>query len=562
MWKLVVNEFSDDDGKWKAALKVAGAVAGVGLAGYGVYYIGTKVVKSQSTTNTPPMEPAVDTPEKKLEVATRFKEEGNKLFMTSKYEEAKKLYTDAIEACPSDAPKVLAVFYQNRAATSDAMEQWESVIIDCDEALLRDHRYQKAYSRRGKAKLALSRYDDAVLDTASGYYLQSSRQTKQNLQLFMQAVSESARVACAKLMQSRTEPLNFGLEVINSYVANSPSDPVMSKLEEYAKEAARPFHKACQKMLAAAPSSSILADLDEELAQSDSPYYPEALLLRATVYSIGGCPDRAEKDLDTLISMDQLSDRFRSSVLLRRGLHHVTTDVAMGLADLDKAAEADKTNPDVYHQRAQIFMLMQRLHQAKEDFSTAHDLHIKATGTYNIHVFIHKLACDLHSQQGDVMSLLEEMEKLCKKHPEVAELWLIYGQMQIMLGRFIDADESYQTSLKHCPDNPKIYIQRAALMLTWKKDTKLAIDFLNKARELDKDCDAVYESLGAVLLQNGQVKEAVEIFHLQTKTSRTVVECQQAFCMLESARAQLYVAEKFELQNLANVFLSPMPPPV
>ena len=39
---------------------------------------------------------------------------------------------------------------------------WDEVIKDCDEAIARDERYQKAYTRRGKAKLALKQYPSAL----------------------------------------------------------------------------------------------------------------------------------------------------------------------------------------------------------------------------------------------------------------------------------------------------------------------------------------------------------------------------------------------------------------
>lgn len=57
----------------------------------------------------------------------RFKEEGNKMYLASKYVEAKKLYTDAILRCPPEEVASLAVFYQNRAAASDSMVIMQSL---------------------------------------------------------------------------------------------------------------------------------------------------------------------------------------------------------------------------------------------------------------------------------------------------------------------------------------------------------------------------------------------------------------------------------------------------
>lgn len=56
-----------------------------------------------------------------LVAALALKEEGNKLYKSKKFQEAKELYTQAIEKCPFDDDKNLAIFHQNRAAANDAL---------------------------------------------------------------------------------------------------------------------------------------------------------------------------------------------------------------------------------------------------------------------------------------------------------------------------------------------------------------------------------------------------------------------------------------------------------
>ena len=48
---------------------------------------------------------------------------------------------------------------------------WDEVIKDCDEAIARDERYQKAYTRRGKAKLALKQYPSALEGSCGTVFL-------------------------------------------------------------------------------------------------------------------------------------------------------------------------------------------------------------------------------------------------------------------------------------------------------------------------------------------------------------------------------------------------------
>ena len=48
---------------------------------------------------------------------------------------------------------------------------WDEVIKDCDEAIARDERYQKAYTRRGKDKLALNQYPSALEGSCGTVFL-------------------------------------------------------------------------------------------------------------------------------------------------------------------------------------------------------------------------------------------------------------------------------------------------------------------------------------------------------------------------------------------------------
>ena len=56
-----------------------------------------------------------------FEHAQAAKNKGNKYFKGTKYEEAIKCYTQAIELCPEKHKQELSTFYQNRAAAQDQL---------------------------------------------------------------------------------------------------------------------------------------------------------------------------------------------------------------------------------------------------------------------------------------------------------------------------------------------------------------------------------------------------------------------------------------------------------
>ena len=85
-----------------------------------------------------------------LTKALELKNKGNEYFRQGKYDDALKLYSDAIEICPFEKTKELSTFYQNRAACYEHMKKYENVVEDCSKAIEYDKFYIKAYLRRGK----------------------------------------------------------------------------------------------------------------------------------------------------------------------------------------------------------------------------------------------------------------------------------------------------------------------------------------------------------------------------------------------------------------------------
>jgi len=61
-----------------------------------------------------------------------------------RYEEAIKLYTEAISIWPNNA-----IYYANRAAAYSCVRKFEEAAQDCELSIQRDPSYGKAYSRLG-----------------------------------------------------------------------------------------------------------------------------------------------------------------------------------------------------------------------------------------------------------------------------------------------------------------------------------------------------------------------------------------------------------------------------
>jgi stress-induced-phosphoprotein 1 len=99
--------------------------------------------------------------------AEQLKEEGNDAFKTAAFERAIELYTQALEACESQASAVAIACYNNRAACNQQLSNFSAVIRDCSHVLEHDAESQKALLRRALAYEGLERYRLALQDIRS-----------------------------------------------------------------------------------------------------------------------------------------------------------------------------------------------------------------------------------------------------------------------------------------------------------------------------------------------------------------------------------------------------------
>ena len=93
-------------------------------------------------------------------LAMKLKAQGTQAFKNEKYEEALKLYTQAIENC-SDSN----MLFTNRASCLNAMERYEEAIVDCDKALIIEPNCcacsSRTYIQKGRAYMGLGQFDEA-----------------------------------------------------------------------------------------------------------------------------------------------------------------------------------------------------------------------------------------------------------------------------------------------------------------------------------------------------------------------------------------------------------------
>merc|ERR1712223_738046 len=91
------------------------------------------------------------------------KDEGNEAFKANKFEEASRLYSEAL-LVDSDNKISNAKLYFNRATVLAKLKKWTQSVEDCNRCLSFDDTYIKAYLRRAKSYMELQKFEEAVRD--------------------------------------------------------------------------------------------------------------------------------------------------------------------------------------------------------------------------------------------------------------------------------------------------------------------------------------------------------------------------------------------------------------
>merc|ERR1719436_606873 len=91
------------------------------------------------------------------------KDEGNEAFKANKFEDASRLYSEAL-LVDSDNKISNSKLYFNRATVAGKLKRWSRSVDDCNLALAIDDTYIKAYLRRGKSYMELQKFEEAVRD--------------------------------------------------------------------------------------------------------------------------------------------------------------------------------------------------------------------------------------------------------------------------------------------------------------------------------------------------------------------------------------------------------------
>ncbi|CAK6956191.1 mitochondrial import receptor subunit TOM70 [Scomber scombrus] len=494
-----------------------------------------------------------------LDRAQAAKNKGNKYFKAGKYENAIQCYTEAIALCPTEQKSDLSTFYQNRAAAFEQQMKWTEVVQDCSHAVELNPRYVKALFRRAKALEKLDNRKECLEDVTAVCILEAF-QNQQSMLLADKVLKQLGKEKAKDKYKNR-EPMMPSPQFIKSYFSSFTDDIISQALQKGEKkdedkdnegEAAEVTESSgylkAKQYMEEENYDKIISECTKEI-ESGGRYTAEALLLRATFYLLIGNATAAQPDLDRVINMHDANVKLRANALIKRGSMYMQQQQPMlSTQDFNMAADIDTRNPDVYHHRGQLKILLDQVDEAVGDFDECILLRPDSALAQAQKCFALYRQAYTGNNPSQVQTAMDGFEDVIRRFPKCAEGYALYAQALTDQQQFGKADEMYDKCIELEPDNATTYVHKGLLQLQWKQDLDLGLELISKAIEIDNKCDFAYETMGTIEVQRGNLDKAIEMFNKAINLAKSEMEMAHLYSLCDAAYAQTEVARKYGLK--------------
>uniref|UniRef100_A0A1B0DDC5 Mitochondrial import receptor subunit TOM70 n=1 Tax=Phlebotomus papatasi TaxID=29031 RepID=A0A1B0DDC5_PHLPP len=459
-----------------------------------------------------------------LEAAMEFKNRGN-------------------ESCPGTNTIELATFYQNRAAAHEQLKQWNAVREDCTRALGLNPKYIKAYNRRAKAHEYLKDLPSSLEDITATCILEQFQ--NQSSIAFADRVLRTLGAQHATEAIKERKPVAPSSHFVTSFCAAFSSDP----LKDIAVAVSNPKGFMLAKVeFDRLNLDKVIPACTEELGQEISEYRAMAFL-RGTMYQLMGLFTEALEDFAQLIPDEELSGKIRVNALIKRASINVQMDkMEECFEDFAAAEKIDPNNPDIFYHRGQMYVLLQRLQEAVEDFQKTIDMVPDFGMAYVQKLYVEYRTALMEDNPMKSFHLLEKFRDAMERFPKCVECYSIMAQILTEQQQYKEADQLFEKAIKLDPGNATLYVHRGILQLQWRGDVDTALQLLQTAITVDDRCEFAFETLASIEVQRGNMQKAIELFDAAINLAKSETELRHLFSLKDAAMAQMNVASRMGIE--------------
>ncbi|EKD13737.1 uncharacterized protein L3040_005647 [Drepanopeziza brunnea f. sp. 'multigermtubi'] len=479
------------------------------------------------------------------EYAAKLKAAGNTAYGAKNYDKAIDLYGKAI-LCKPDA-----IFYSNRAACYNALNEWDKVIEDTTAAINLDNEYVKALNRRAHAYENLDKFSEALLDFTASCIIDGFRNeaSAQSVERLLKKVAEAKGKAILASKDKRLPSPTFVTNYLQSFRARPPPAGLEldAEIEEGTGKAQLQIGLRAMEKKTGDGYEEAAAAFDKALDFDDlAEHEAFAYNMRGTFRYLRG--ENLEALSDLTKSVD-LQPGLTQSFIKRASMHLELGEKDLAAEDFAKAMEQNNDDPDIYYHRAQLHFILGEFAEAAKDYQKSIDLD-------RDFIFSHIQLGVTQYKMGSVASSMATFRRCIKNFDQVPDVYNYYGELLLDQQKYQEAIEKFDTAVemekqtKPLGMNVLPLINKALALFQWKQDFAEAEKLCQKALIIDPECDIAVATMAQLLLQQGKVTEALKYFERAADLSRTEGEIVNALSYAEATRTQLEVQEKYP--QLAN----------
>merc|ERR1719234_301971 len=441
--------------------------------------------------------------------------------------------------------------YQNRAAALERLGRLEEGLKDCGESLRLNNRYGESYDRRSKIlKKLVDTLDGGKLEERIKHLRQALEDVSVLAQLdgynpqqlvivdeVLKQLGSSLAIVTARTRQP-VIPSNY---TILQYFSSFIEDPLFENVSGDSKYASA---KTCFEEK---EFSRIVALCDEEIS-SNGPDQLKAKLLKATFLVLTKQLPQALQLLSDVIgeAKEDTEKKIIVNALVKRGSLYIQqcqdplNDAKLSFADFNRAADLDPSNADVFFNRGQINLLMDKFDNAKEDLAKAAELRPDFALANVQNLYTQFLASQVSNDASKRDDLEESFKEVIDKYPDCIESYALLAKV------YQESDELYKKGHDKNPENANLIVYRALLYLQQTGDVNKALEDMNKAVVMDDKCEFAYETIGQIEIQKGNLEGARDAFKKAIPLVNTELEMAHLFGLSESANAKIVAKKKLQ----------------
>nr|BAN21427.1 heat shock protein 70-interacting protein [Riptortus pedestris] len=502
------------------------------------------------TIEPTPEKQEVPVEESPLDRALKLKNAGNAFYKKGEYKEAIRCYTEAISVCPEGEKEHMATLFQNRAAAHELLNDYESVLKDCGSAILLKPDYVKALTRRYKAAERVGHMRQALEDVTAVCLLEkfSNMDTLSAADRILKVIG---KVEAEEYMKKRSSVLPSEY-FMKQYFASFTQDPVVKDLSKVASAELvllRGIEKA-RRALYDERYADIIPACNEEISKPSSNEAKEhALLLKASMNILSSQTADAMADLTYLINTSN-DHKIKINALLKRACIYMQSDDERASEDFSEAANLDPNNPDVPHQRAQMFLLGERLENAVSEFHKAAELNPNS-GLVQVQKLYAEYRYGTTQQDARMVAKAKAgLHEAINKYPNTPEGYMLLAQVYNDSQEYDKAEATFDAGIKADPKNASILVHKGLLYLQWNGEMDKAITMMEKGIAVDPKCEFAYETLASIEVQRGNLTRAVALFDKALPLAKSEREASHILSLRAAAQAQIVVAKTLGLDSI------------